>query len=172
MYLFRWKILKLTTQTHLSWRWQFILFSTLLALVEEGITTTMSNLAPLFGVPVGKAHITASTNYIDVVTMHSVVGFVPIFVGWQWMLGRWRFTPFQVFVLFGISGTLAECSFGYEHVREFGLWVFVCGLMVWLPAYCVPSQRSARPPRWWHFPLAVVVPFAFELLVPIWLLTK
>jgi hypothetical protein len=172
MYLLRDKVRNVTAQMRLNWRWKFILFSTVLALVEEAITTTMTNLAPLFGVPVGKAYITASTNYIDVVTMHSVVVFLPMFVGWQWLLGRWRFTSSQVFVLFGITGTLAECSFGIEHLREFGLWIFVYGLMVWLPAYCVPEERAARPPRWWLFPIAVIVPFAFILLIPTPLLAK
>jgi hypothetical protein len=35
------------------WRWKFIFFATALALLEEVITTTMTNLAPLFGVKVG-----------------------------------------------------------------------------------------------------------------------
>jgi hypothetical protein len=43
----------------LGWRWKFILFSTMLALGEEAITTTMTNLAPAFGVRPGEAFITA-----------------------------------------------------------------------------------------------------------------
>lgn len=172
MYLFRERIKALTARVPLGWRWKFILFSIVLALVEEAITTTMTNLAPAFGVRPGQAFITASANYLDVVTMHSVVVFVPMFVGWQWLLGRWRFTPFQVFLLFGLTGTLAECSFGIQHLREFGLWIFVYGLMVWLPAHCVPADRPARPPRWWHFPLAIIVPFLFIPLIPTPLLVK
>lgn len=172
MYLLREKTEALVARVPLGWRWKFILFSTLLALVEEAITTTMTNLAPVFGVRPGQAFITASANYFDVVTMHSVVVFIPMFVGWQWLLGRWRFTPFQVFVLFGITGTLAECSFGVQHLLEFGLWIFVYGLMVWLPAHCVPAERPARPPRWWHFPLAIIVPFVFIPLIPTPLLVK
>jgi hypothetical protein len=172
MYLLRKKAQGLVARVPLGWRWKFILFSTLLALVEEAVTTTMTNLAPVFGVRPGEAFITASANYLDVVTMHSVVVFIPMFVGWQWLLGRWRFTPFQVFLLFGITGTLAECSFGVQHLREFGLWIFVYGLMVWLPAHCVPVERAARPPRWWHFPLAIIVPFAFIPLIPLPLLVK
>jgi hypothetical protein len=57
------------------------------------------------------------------------------------------------------------------------LWIFVYGLMVWLPAYCVPAERSARPPRWWAYPLAVVIPFLFlplmAVLAPwLWLTPK
>jgi len=172
MLLFRPRVQAFTARIPLGWRWQFILFATVLALTEEAITTSMTNLAPVFGVRVGEAFITASTNYVDVVTLHSVVVFIPLFVGWQWMLGRWRFTPFQVFLLFGLTGTLAECSFGYQHLREFGLWIFVYGLMVWLPACCVPPERPARPPPWWLFPLAVIIPIAFILLIPTLLLVK
>jgi len=172
MFAFRKQVQAFAARVPLGWRWQFILFATVLALLEEAITTTMTNLAPFFGVQPGQAFITASANYIDVVTMHSVVVFIPMFVGWQWMLGRWRFTPFQVFVLFGITGTLAECSFGIQHLREFGLWIFVYGLMVWLPASCVPAERPARLPRWWHFPLAVIVPFLFLPLIPTLLVVK
>ena len=130
----------------------------------------MTNLAPLFGVKVGQAYITASTNYLDVVALHSVVIFVPFFVGWALILSRYDFSPFAVFVLFGLTGTLAEMSFGFQHLLEFGLWMFVYGLMVYLPAYCVPKDRQTRPLCWWHYPLAIVVPFLFLPLVPLPLL--
>ena len=32
------------------------------------------------------------------------------------------------------------------------------GLMVYLPACTVPEDRGAKPIRWWHYPLAVVLP--------------
>jgi hypothetical protein len=50
---------------------------------------------------------------------------------------------------------------------EFGLWIFVYGLMVYLPSYCVPSDRKTRAPRWWHYPLAAIAPFVFIPLVPL-----
>ena len=92
----------------LPWTVKFILFCTLLALTEEAVTVSMTNLAPLFGVPVGAAYITASANYLDVVALHSVVVFVPMFIAWAWMLSRWDFTPAEVFLLFGLTGFLAE----------------------------------------------------------------
>jgi len=152
----------------LDWRLKFVLLATLLALLEEVITTTMTNLAPMFGVKVGEAYITASANYLDVVALHSVVMFVPMFVGWAVILWRYNFSPFAVFVLFGLTGTLAEMSFGGpQHALEFGMWIFVYGLMVYLPAYCVPTDRRAKSPRWWHYPLAVLAPFLFMPLVPL-----
>lgn len=155
------------SRVRLDWRFKFILFATTLALIEEGITTTMTNLAPLFGVKAGEAYITASANYLDVVALHSVVVFTPMFVAWAVILWRYDFSPFAVFLLFGLTGTLAEMSFGPQHAREFGLWIFVYGLMLYLPAYCVPMNRQARIPRWWHYPLAVVLPFLFIPIVPL-----
>jgi hypothetical protein len=84
----------------------------------------MTNLAPLFGVKVGQAYITSSTNYLDVVALHSVVMFVPLFVGWAVTLSCYDFSPFAVFLLFGLTGqwpkphsgrsTCWSSAFGYS----------------------------------------------------------
>lgn len=72
----------------------------------------------------------------------------------------------------------AEASaFGLQSLANFGLWIFVYGLMVWLPAHWAPPGRSARVPRWWAYPLATIAPFFFMpslfLLVPwLWLTAK
>lgn len=156
--------------SRMSWDWRvkFVLFATLLALLEEAVTTSMTNLAPLFGVKTGEAYITASTNYLDVVCLHSVVVFVPMFVAWALFLWRYDFSAFSVFLLFGLTGTLAETiSFGPGNLLQAGFWIFVYGLMVYLPAFCVPQDRPTHPLRWWHYPLAVVVPFLFLPIVPL-----
>src|SRR5580658_6033414 len=80
---------------------KFLLLSTLLALVEEMVTTLMTNCAPLFGVRIGEAYITASTNYLDVITFHSVVVIVPQLAAWAWMSTRYAFRPFDIFLLYG-----------------------------------------------------------------------
>ena len=170
MYRFRRPIRDMVLKIPLDWRIKFVLFATGLALTEEVITTTMTNLAPLFGVRIGEAYITASTNYLDVVALHSVVMFVPLFVGWALILSRYAFSPFSVFLLFGLTGTAMETNLGTKNPMEFGLWIFVYGLTVFLPAYCVPSDRQTRPVCWWHYPLAVFVPFLFILVVPLPLL--
>jgi hypothetical protein len=172
MYVFRDSIRAIWLKVPLDWRIKFFLMATFLALLEEAITTTMTNMAPLLGVPMGKAYITASANYIDVVCFHSVVMFIPMFVAWACILSRYKFSPFAVFVLFGITGTMAEASLGPAHLLEFGLWIFVYGLMVWLPAYCIPAGQATHEVRWWHYPLAVVVPFLFEVIVPTGLIIK
>lgn len=160
------------------WMVKFVLGCTLLALLEEAVTTLMTNCAPLFGVRLGQAYITASANYLDVVLYHSVVVFVPMFVGWAVMLRIWKFRPFAVLLLFGITGLLAETiSFGPQNLGNFAFWIFVYGLMVWLPAHWAPEHRAAREPRWWAYPVAIFLPFLFlplmAILSPwIWLTPK
>ncbi len=128
-----------------------------MALLEEVITTSMTNLAPLLGTTPEEAQITASTNYFVVVCFHSVVVFVPMFAAWAWMLNRWGFSPLKVLLLFGITGSIAEASMNPANLIG-GFWVFVYGLMVYLPACTVPVDRDAKPIRWWHYPLAVILP--------------
>ena len=96
------------TAIPIGWRLRFVILCTIMALIEEVITTTMTNLAPVFGTTPEEAHITASTNYFKVVLFHSVVVIVPMFVAWALMLSRWNFSPLKVLLLFGITGLLAE----------------------------------------------------------------
>jgi hypothetical protein len=166
--MWRWRDLwcRLVASVRLPWMAKVVLGCTMLALGEEAITTFMTNCAPLFGLRIGQAYITASANYFDVVLYHSVVMFVPLFIGWAVMLRRWRFSPFAVFVLFGLTGLLCEITtFGLQNLGGFAFWIFVYGLMVWLPAHWAPTDRAAREPRWWAYPLAVVLPFAFMPLL-------
>jgi hypothetical protein len=143
-------------------RIQFVVLATALALLEEAVTTTLTNLAPLFGVPYGSAYITASGNYLDVVCLHSVVVFVPMFAAWALLLQRYDFRPAEVFLLFGLTGLCAEFSFGgAQALAEFGLWIFVYGLMVYLPAHAFRPGRGAHRPPGWMYPAAVFVPFLF-----------
>jgi len=141
----------------IDWRVRFVLLCTAMALIEEVITTTMTNLAPWFGATPEEAHITASTNYFHVVLFHSVVIFVPMFVAWAWMLSRWGFPPLRVLLLFGLTGSLAEASINPTSLIG-GFWVFVYGLMVYLPTCTVPGDRGARPPRVRHHVLAIFLP--------------
>lgn len=141
-----------------GWRVKFVVFCVVLALLEEASTTLMTNLAPVFGAPFGSAYITASADYLDVVLLHSVIVFAPMFVVWAWLLARYAFSPAAVLILFGITGWLAEAiSFGAQPIA-LGLWVFIYGLMVYLPAYSLPHERGARPPNVLHYVLALVLP--------------
>lgn len=144
----------------------FVALATLLALAEELVATSMTNAAPIFGVPVGAAYITASANYFDVVLFHSVIVFVPMFVGWTFLLSRYRFSPDSVLWLFGLTGVVVETMYGgAQAILEFGLWVFVYGLMVYLPAYAFHDSWGPRQPRRWQYGAAVVLPVLFAIPV-------
>jgi hypothetical protein len=157
--LLRKRVRKILRYFDAHWRLAFVLFATLLALLEEAVTTTMTNTAPLWGVPVGKAYITASANYLEVVLYHSVVVFVPMFIAWAWLLKRYAFSPAVVFILFGCAGALAETgTFGAQNLVGLGFWVYVYGLMVYLPACAIPPDHNARKPGIWACLLALVLP--------------
>ncbi len=141
---------------------RFALSATVLALLEEAVATTMTNLAePVWGVSPDEAFITASTNYFDVVLLHSVVVFIPMFVVWGHLLRRFDFHPLWVHVLFGTTGTLSEVlSFGPASLMNFGLWVNVYGLMVYLPSsrVVVALETERRTPHPCMYLGAVVLP--------------
>ena len=155
-------VVPLVKNNKMNWKLRFILLCTLLVLIEEAITTTMTNLAPLFGSTPEAAHITASTNYFTVVAFHSAVIIVPMFIAWSWILARWKFTPLQVMLLFGITGSIAEATVSPPNFFG-GFWVFVYGLMIYVPACTIPDERDAILPRWWHFPMAVLLPLIFVI---------
>ncbi|HSO12184.1 MAG TPA: hypothetical protein VLT51_07400 [Anaerolineales bacterium] len=160
MYVLRDRVKNLVLRVPLHWQVKFVLFATLLAMVEEAVTTSMTSLAPLFGAEIGEAYITASSNYFDVILHHSVIAFVPWFMAWAWILKRYDFSPFWVFLLTGLNGLFAESlTFGWEHLNEFALWIFVYGLMVYLPACTIPAERGAVPPKPYHAVLAFLLPF-------------
>lgn len=147
-----------------GWRTRFVLGCILLALLEEAVTTTLTNLAPALGAATDAARITASTNYLDVVLFHSVIVFVPMFVTWAWLLKRYAFRPAEVMLLFGLSGALAETiSFGPFNLINAGMWVYVYGLMVYLPAHAIPAGRGARSVRPQHWPLAILLPLLLAI---------
>lgn len=154
-----------------DWRVKFVGFATLLACLEEVVTVSMTNLAPHFGSRIGEAYITASTNYFDVIAFHSVVVFVPMFVALAVVLARYDFTPFAVFLAFGVVGTACEAIFAGNPAAfvMFPVWAFVYGLMVWLPARAIPGDRGARPVGVFHHVLLApaILLLALPMIVPI-----
>ncbi|MBX3048894.1 MAG: hypothetical protein KIT46_01170 [Anaerolineales bacterium] len=150
----------------LDWRVKFVLFATLLACLEEVVTVSMTNLAPWFGAPIGEAYITASTNYFDVILLHSVVVLIPYFIALAFLLARYDLSPFTVFIAFGAVGTLSEALFAGSGAMllAFPFWCFVYGLMVYLPAYSLPRRRGARPARW--LAQLLCAPATFLLALP------
>lgn len=156
---------RVSDRIRVDWHLKFVVFCIALAMLEEVVTTTMTNLAPIFGARIGQAYITASANYWDVVLGHSVIVFVPMFIAWAVLLSYYDFTPSQVLLLFGLTGTIGESLFGgIQHMLEIGMWMFVYGLMIYLPSFCLPMRQKAKPPRWYHFIIAVFLPFAFAIV--------
>ncbi|MCS6776830.1 MAG: hypothetical protein RMJ43_15105 [Chloroherpetonaceae bacterium] len=143
----------------------FVVLATLLACAEEAVTTLMTNLAPLFGVAIGQAYITASTNYLDVIALHSVVAFIPQFAVWAGLLTRYHFRPFAVFLLYGLTGLCNEILFGGpQQALNFALWIFVYGLMVYIPAYCFTTPYPRREVPRWLYPAAIFLPIPSSAL--------
>jgi hypothetical protein len=161
---FRDRIRDLALGIPLPWGLKFFLFCTLLALMEEGVTVSMTNLAPLFGAEIGQAFITASANYLHTVLFHSVIVFLPMFLVWTAMLRWYDFSSTQVFLLFGLTGSIAEMSMNPSNFLG-GFWFFVYGLMVYLPAYCLPAERSQKKPPWWSYLMAVAAPLLSPILL-------
>jgi len=148
------------TAIKLPWQVKFIVFAVALAMLEEIVTTALTNAAPLLGSQIGKAGITASTNYAEVVFLNSVWPvFVPWILAWALILSRYAFPPNHVFLLFGLVGSIAESHFGIGSLIA-GFWFFVYGLMVYLPAYSLPRRETA-PLRWWHYSFTLLLPFLF-----------
>lgn len=171
MLLLRRRIRRVVQAMAGDWRTQFVIFCTVMALIEEAITTGMTNLAPVFGVRVGEAYITASANYLDVVLFHSVIVFVPMFLVWGWLLKRWAFTPTAAALLFGITGVISESlAFGEQNPLMIPVWIFIYGLMVYLPAYSLPAERGASKARPQHFLLALILPILGTIPVVLFLL--
>lgn len=82
------------------------------------------------------------------------------------LLKYYDFRPVTVMFLYGLNGTLAEMfAFGPQHIFEIGFWVYVYGLMIYLPAYCVPTDRGAKPPKWRHYLLSFILPIPFTFPV-------
>ena len=164
MYRFRDPIRDLIQRIPLPWQVKFPLFCTILALLEEAVTVSMTNLAPLFGAEIGQAFITASANYLHTVLFHSVIVFIPMFLVWTILLHYFDFPPAHVFLLFGLTGSLAEMSMSPTNILG-GFWFFVYGLMIFLPAYSLPENRKIRKPKWWIYSLAVAAPLLSPILL-------
>lgn len=148
-----------------SWQLKFIIFSSLLALCEEAIAMLITSSTPVFGLQVGDIPFTATVNFLDLITYHSVVVFIPMFATWAWLLNRYAFLPVWVFLLFGITGTIAEASLGGLGFAEFAYWIFVYGTMVYLPAYCIPKERGAKKPNRANYLAAIILPLLPAFLV-------
>jgi len=173
MYRFRDPFVRWATRIPLGWRTRFVLLFIGFAMLEEAVTTSLTNMAPLLGGVTDAARITASKNYLEVVLKYSVIALFPMFLCWGWLLSRYDFRPVEVLLLYGFTGTLAETiTFGPQNLLQVGSWVFVYGLMAYLPACTVPEERGAMPARWFHWLMAVFLPLVFIVPMVLWLVGR
>jgi hypothetical protein len=146
------------------WKIKFVIFAIGLLLLEEIFTTLATNMVEIFGGEYGKAFITASDNYFEVILLHSAIVIWPGFVFWAWWLKKYDFHPNWVLILFGLSGLLSEISFGgIQQVNAIGMWMMTYGLMIYLPAYCIPADRGAVRPKLIHYLLPFILNVLFQL---------
>lgn len=160
------KIKSFINELNWGWRKKFVFFATGLALIEEFVALTMNNLAPALGVPKG-VYLTATNNYLELVIQHSVVVFLPMFIVWAWLLSRYDFKPGEVMILFGLNGVLGESFLSSTALLGTGFWILVYGLMIYLPAFSIPSNRPVRKPKPFHYVMAAILPFAGSLPIAI-----
>jgi hypothetical protein len=52
------------------------------------------------------------------------------------------------------------------------MWVYVYGLMAYLPACTVPEERGAGTARWWHWLMAIFLPLFFIIPLVVWLIWR
>ena len=134
------------TQVRSSPVFTFAIMAIFLACIEELIAVIITNLAPLYGVTVGEAYITASTNYFDVITMHSVIVFAPMLFTLGVILRKYAIPPFRALIIFGLVGVCAEFSFaGPQAILAFPTWLFIYGLMVYVPAHIFVNTERKKP---------------------------
>jgi hypothetical protein len=161
------RVKRVVAGIRLDRRLVFFLFAAGLSLTEEAVTVGMTNLAPVFGVAIGQAYITASADYLDVIAFHSVVVFLPMFLVWAWLLSKYSFQPNTVLLLYGLTGVLAESgTFGFQNMLVGGLWILVYGLMVYLPAYTF-TPTGAKNPDIAQYALAILGPLFAALPVAV-----
>jgi hypothetical protein len=140
----------------------FFIFSMSLILFEEVFTVGLTNLAHLFGGEIGVSFIAASTNYFHVIFFHSAIMFVPFVLAWSYLLTKYDFNPNQVFLLFGVLGVIAE-GFLSPTAYIAGFWIFIYGLMVYLPAYCLPDRENLKKPGFLAYILAIFLPLILSI---------
>lgn len=147
----------------------FVLGATTLALVEEALALFWNNsIASSFGVIAPDNNIlTASTNFLTLVTKHSVIVFIPMFIVWAYLLTKKEYSAEEAFVYFGITGILAEFWFA-PSILPFlagGFWVLVYGAMVYIPAQMLVGKKEGFTFSYSRASFAVVLSFLAALPV-------
>ena len=160
--------MRLLKPKYLARFWYFlsvILGMISLALVAEMVSTTMTQTAYLWKLSPNDAYITASPNYIEVVTRHSVIVFIPQFIGIAFLHYHYAFKPIAWFIIYGLMGYVNErLAFGaVASWVSIPFWMIVYGWIAYLPTYLIIPKRKRRSVKWFHYGLAFAFPLALSI---------
>lgn len=143
---------------------KFFIFSVIMCLIAEIISTSMTNTAYLWGLSPYETYITASPNYIEVITKHSIIVFLPQFVCWGIFLSRYNISAHWAVLIYGITGYLNELiAFGLSsNAMSLPYWILIYGLIIYLPAFCLP-RNPQRETKFYHYMLFIILPILFTV---------
>ena len=154
-------IKKIVHMTPEKWKMKFFVMCVLLVSIEEFIAVIMTNNAENFWWEVGKAYITASSNYFEVIFLHSIIVFLPMFYSWVVLLKKYSFSASQALFFFGVSWIIWEIFMNPIALISW-FWIFIYWLMIALPVYCLP-KRDVKKPWFFAYIQALVLPTLFSL---------
>lgn len=139
----------------------FFVFALVFALTEEALAVLWNNSVPSFFGQAVEPVLTASTNYFEVILLHSVVVFLPLFLVWAYLLERGKYSPREAYLYFGITGVLAEYIFnpGVLALLAGGFWILIYGSMVYYPArFVFGKEEGGLHVSWRRAVVAVFLP--------------
>ena len=144
---------------------KFFIFAILMCMIEELITTSLTNTAYLWGLSPYEVYITGSPNYIEVLTKHSLIAFLPQFLCWGIIVSKYDISAQNVLIIYGITGYLNELiAFGIgPNVMSLPFWILVYGLILYLPAYALKRKHGLKEPNIAHYILFIVVPIIVSI---------
>ena len=136
-----------------------------LALTAEIVSTLMTNTAYLWSLSPYDAYITASPNYIEVVTKHSVIVFIPQFIAIAILHYRYQFKAFQWFIIYGLIGYINEwLAFGASaSMVSIPFWMIIYGWIVYLPTYIILPSKERLPFKTYHYIMAIIFPLVLSI---------
>ncbi|TVP93786.1 MAG: hypothetical protein EA374_08520 [Acholeplasmatales bacterium] len=142
-----------------------MLLMTGLACMAEVVSVTMTNTAYLWSLSPYEAYITASPNYIEVVTRHSVIVFLPQFLAITLLHHRYQYKGFAWFVMYGLIGYVNEwLAFGEAASWvSIPFWMIIYGWIVYLPTHWLRPDKARIKVRIYHYGAALFVPLAFSI---------
>ena len=136
------------------------------ALLEEAVTTTATSTAPLWVSRSADLHHRLGNYLSRALSRHRLCADVHRLGGWATL----RLLA-AIFILYGCTGRLPRRNLRRAKPVGLGFWVYVYGLMIYLPVCAVPPDRGARKPGVWACLLALILPILAAIPVALIILT-